>query len=100
MQLQNKTAIITGGAQGIGRATARLFANEGASVVIADLQETAGRQVADEIQSSGGRALFQHANVSLAEDCRRVADAAIGEFGAVHVLFNNAGIIRRASVLE
>jgi NAD(P)-dependent dehydrogenase (short-subunit alcohol dehydrogenase family) len=98
--LTNKVALITGGASGIGRSTALLFAAEGAAVVIADLNEAAGREVEQQISSQGGRALFAPADVTRDQDCRRVAELALRNFGAIHVLFNNAGIIRRASVVE
>jgi NAD(P)-dependent dehydrogenase (short-subunit alcohol dehydrogenase family) len=98
--LKGKTAIITGGACGIGRATALLFAREGAAIVIADKNEPSGKAVADEISAFGSQALFVSANVSTATDCERVAEKAIQEFGGIHVLFNNAGIIRRASIVE
>lgn len=98
--LEGKVAIITGAASGIGRATAILFAREGAAVAIADLNDVTGREVALEIQAAGGRAFFECADVSAAADCRRIVERTRAEFGALHVLFNNAGIIRRASVLE
>ncbi|MBZ5600326.1 MAG: SDR family oxidoreductase [Acidobacteriia bacterium] len=98
--LKGKTALITGGACGIGRATAHLFAREGAAVVIADRNEPSGSAVAGEITAFGGRAIFVPANVTSAADCQRVVERAIQEFGAIHVLLNNAGIIRRASILE
>jgi NAD(P)-dependent dehydrogenase (short-subunit alcohol dehydrogenase family) len=89
--LKGKIAIITGGASGIGRATARLFAQEGAAVVIADIDEASGKSVAREIESSGGQALFVACDVTRAEDCRRAVDAAVTAFGGVDILFNNAG---------
>jgi NAD(P)-dependent dehydrogenase (short-subunit alcohol dehydrogenase family) len=98
--LKGKTALITGGACGIGRATAHLFAREGAAVVIADLNQTAGNAVADEISATGSRALFEPADVTRADDCQRVVERVQREFGGIHVLFNNAGIIRRASIVE
>ena len=98
--LKGKTALITGGACGIGRATAHLFAREGAAVVIVDRNEPSGSAVAGEITAFGGRAIFASANVTNAADCQRVVERAIQEFGAIHVLFNNAGIIRRASIVE
>jgi NAD(P)-dependent dehydrogenase (short-subunit alcohol dehydrogenase family) len=100
MRLSGKIALITGGASGIGRATALLFAREGAAVAIADLNAQAGEAVANEITQSGGRAIFELADVTRATDCRGLAERAIREFGRIDILFNNAGIIRRATVLE
>jgi NAD(P)-dependent dehydrogenase (short-subunit alcohol dehydrogenase family) len=99
-QLQGKTAVITGGAGGIGRSTALLFAREGAAVTIVDLNQPAGIEVVREISIGGGRAIFERADVTRASDCRRVIERTVQEFGGIHVLFNNAGIIRRASVIE
>jgi NAD(P)-dependent dehydrogenase (short-subunit alcohol dehydrogenase family) len=99
-QLDGKIAIITGAASGIGRTTAMLFAREGASVVLTDINESAGHTVAAEITRQGGRALFELSDVTRAADCQRVVDRAVRDFGGIHILFNNAGIIRRASVIE
>jgi NAD(P)-dependent dehydrogenase (short-subunit alcohol dehydrogenase family) len=99
-QLHGKTALVTGGAGGIGRATALLFAHEGAAVGIIDLNQDLGQQVAREISTAGGRAIFERADVTRAADCRRVVERIVHAFGGIHVLFNNAGIIRRASVVE
>ena len=99
-QLQGKTAVITGGASGIGRATALLFAQEGAAVTIVDINQAAGHEVEHEISVAGGRAIFERADVTRASDCLRVIERTVREFGGVDVLFNNAGIIRRASVTE
>jgi NAD(P)-dependent dehydrogenase (short-subunit alcohol dehydrogenase family) len=100
MQLSGKVALITGGASGIGRASALLFAREGAAVAIADLNAQAGEAVANEITQSGGRAIFEPADLSRAEDCRSLVDRAIREFGRIDILFNNAGIIRRGTILD
>jgi NAD(P)-dependent dehydrogenase (short-subunit alcohol dehydrogenase family) len=100
MQVSGKTALITGGAGGIGRATALLFAREGAAVSIVDLNEGAGQELVREISRAGGRAIFARADVACAGDCRRVVERTVKEFGGVDVLFNNAGIIRRASAVE
>jgi NAD(P)-dependent dehydrogenase (short-subunit alcohol dehydrogenase family) len=100
MQLSEKVALITGAASGIGRATALLFAREGAAVALADLNADAGQSVADEIAQSGGRTFFEPVDVTRAADCRRLVERAIREFGRIDILFNNAGIIRRATVLE
>ena len=99
-QLDGKTALITGGAGGIGRATALLFASEGAAVGIVDLNQEAGQEVAREISTAGGRAVFERADVTRPADCRRVVERTVHEFGGIHILFNNAGIIRRASAVE
>src|SRR6202049_1910756 len=99
-ELHGKTAIITGAASGIGRATALLFASEGAAVVIADVNELGGRAVADEIARGGGRSAFEPGDITRAADCQRVIERAVRDFGGIHILFNNAGIIRRASVVE
>src|SRR5882757_5477170 len=99
-QLNGKIAIITGAASGIGRATALLFAHEGAAIVISDVNEAGGRQVAADITGNGGRAVFETGDVTCAADCNRIVDRAVREFGGLHVLFNNAGIIRRASIVE
>jgi NAD(P)-dependent dehydrogenase (short-subunit alcohol dehydrogenase family) len=99
-QLRGKTALITGSAGGIGRATALLFADEGAAVSLVDLNQEAGEEEAREISDAGGRAIFERADVTSAVDCRRVVERTVREFSGIHILFNNAGIIRRASVIE
>jgi NAD(P)-dependent dehydrogenase (short-subunit alcohol dehydrogenase family) len=99
-QLHDKTALITGAASGIGRATALLFAREGASVVLTDVNESAGQTVVAEITKNGGHAIFEPSDVTRAADCQRVIERAVRDFGGIHILFNNAGIIRRASVVE
>ncbi|MFJ8042421.1 SDR family NAD(P)-dependent oxidoreductase [Kitasatospora sp. NPDC096147] len=96
--LQNKVAIVTGGASGIGRATAKLFAAEGAAVVIADLADAG--PVVKEIEAAGGRATAVRADVSSETDCERVVTIAVQTYGGLHVLFNNAGITRRQTALE
>lgn len=98
--LQGKSAIITGAASGIGRAAAVLFAREGASVLLVDLNEAAGRKVQQEISTAGGCAQFEPADVTQAADCRRIAQGALELFGGINILLNNAGIIRRASILD
>lgn len=98
--LSGRVAVITGAASGIGRATAQLFAAEGAAVVAVDLDEVRGNEVADTIKASAGRAMFVAADVTQAANCVRIVERARAAFGRLDILFNNAGIIRRASVLE
>ncbi len=97
--LEGKRAIVTGAASGIGRATALLLAREGAAVTVADMNETGGQAVVAEIKGEGGWAIFVHCDVSQSADCRRTIDQTVAAFGGVDILFNNAGIIRRADVL-
>lgn len=94
-RLQDKIAIVTGANSGIGLATARLFAKEGAKLVLAARRQELTEQVAAEIRAAGGEAVAVAADVSSAEDCRRVVEAAIASFGRIDVLVNNAGIADR-----
>ena len=98
--LEGKKALITGGASGIGRAAALLFAREGAAVAVADLNEAGGHVVVDQIRSEGGRAIFIRCDVTQADDCRRAVEQIVAGLGGLDVLFNNAGIIRRATVVD
>jgi NAD(P)-dependent dehydrogenase (short-subunit alcohol dehydrogenase family) len=98
--LAGKRALITGGASGIGRATALLFAREGAAVAVVDLNEVGGQAVVQEIVDSGGQAIFLRCDVSLAADCQRAVQQTVDELWGLEILFNNAGIIRRANVVD
>ena len=91
-EFDGKAVIVTGGAYGIGRATAQAFAREGAAVAIADIEGEAGEAVAAGIRREGGRALLVHADVALGQDCRRTVEETVRAFGGVDILFNNAGI--------
>jgi D-sorbitol dehydrogenase (acceptor) len=92
VKLQNKVAIVTGGAQGIGRAIGLRFAQEGAAVVVADLQEQAANTVATEIHSLDGKAIPVAVDVRRQEDVQALVDAAVEAFGGVDILVNNAGV--------
>ncbi len=97
--LTNKVALVTGGASGIGRATAILFAQEGAAIAIVDVNAEMGQSAVAEIESAGGKAIFIRCDVTRADDCRAAVEETASTFGGLHILFNNAGIIRRADVL-
>jgi NAD(P)-dependent dehydrogenase (short-subunit alcohol dehydrogenase family) len=91
-RLEGKVAVITGSGQGIGRAAALLFAREGATVVVTDLNERTGAQTAADIAAAGGRSLFVAADVSRGEDVRRLVAAVRERFGGLQVLYNNASV--------
>ncbi|MCL4109869.1 UNVERIFIED_CONTAM: hypothetical protein GTU68_028778 [Idotea baltica] len=93
MRLKNKVALITGGGNGIGRASAIIFAQEGAKVVVADLNEAAGHETIDLIKKGGGEAVFIKTDVSKKDQCEAMIAAAESNFGGLHILFNNAGIM-------
>src|SRR5262245_43033805 len=88
-ELFDRVAIITGGAGGIGRATAELFVEEGAKVVIADVDASRGAGVAAEL---GAAAAFKQTDVASADQVQALVDFAVSRFGGLHVMFNNAGI--------
>ncbi len=98
--LSNKVALVTGAASGIGRATALLFAKEGAAVAVVDINAGQGQAAVSEIEAAGGKAIFIACNVTSAEDCRQAVEKTVAAFGGLHILFNNAGIIRRANVID
>jgi NAD(P)-dependent dehydrogenase (short-subunit alcohol dehydrogenase family) len=98
--LEGKRAIVTGAASGIGRATATLFAAEGAAVVLADIDAAGASAAATTILASGGRAVAVACDVTRSDDCLRAVDTAVSSFGGLDIVFNNAGIIRRADVVE
>jgi NAD(P)-dependent dehydrogenase (short-subunit alcohol dehydrogenase family) len=98
--LNGKVALITGGASGIGRATALLFAREGAMVAVVDVDEPEGQAVVQTIIDKGRRAIFVRGDVTKAAECQLALRRTVEQLGKLDVLFNNAGIIRRASVVK
>ena len=92
MRLAGKVALISGGARGMGAAEARLFAREGARVVIGDVLDAEGRAVESEVKAKGGECVFTPLDVTREADWRRVVSLAVERFGALHALVNNAGI--------
>jgi NAD(P)-dependent dehydrogenase (short-subunit alcohol dehydrogenase family) len=91
-RLAGKVAIVTGGANGMGRATALLFAREGASVVVGDVDPVAGKSAEAEARATGGRLSYQHCDVSQEADLARLVAHAEATFGKLDTIFNNAGI--------
>jgi len=96
-KLKGKVAIISGATSGIGKATARLFAEEGADVVITGRRAELGQRVLDEITKKGARGVYVQADHSQAEACSRVVERTLAEFGRVDILFNNAGIVTKGT---
>lgn len=92
VNLKNKVAIITGATSGIGRRTAVMFAQNGASVVVNGTNEERGQQVVEEIKVIGGRAIFVKANVGDVKEAEAMAEKTVEEFGKIDILINNAGI--------
>src|SRR5688500_5756293 len=90
--LNGKIAMVTGGASGIGEATALLYAAHGAKVVVSDIHDEAGNKVVSRIREQGGEALFIQADVSQAADCEQLVQRTVAAFGRVDIAFNNAGI--------
>ena len=90
--LEGKVAVVTGAANGMGRATALLFAQEGARVVIGDVDMAGGSSAVSEIKAAGGEAVFVPCDVSKEAEVRELIDSAEREYGGLHTIFNNAGI--------
>ena len=100
MRLEGKAAVVTGAGQGIGAAIARLFAAEGARLVLADLRSGPATGMVEEITSGGGEAVFVQADVTSDAACKRMIDSAIERFGCLDILVNNAGIAGKGTVTE
>ena len=98
MRLEGKVALISGGARGQGAVEAKLFASEGASVIIGDVLDDAGKQVEAEIAESGGNATYVHLDVTSESQWNDAVNAAVERYGKLDILVNNAGILIRAGV--
>ncbi len=99
MRLENKVAIVTGGASGIGEATVRLFVEEGAKVIIADFSER-GNDISTELNSKGYDTLFVKTDVSKEEDIKQMITEAVNQFGKLDIMYANAGVASDAPALE
>ena len=92
MRLEGKTAIVTGASNGMGSSESKLFAKEGANVVLADVDSKAGQQLVEEISEGGGKAHFEMCDVSSEENWQSMSDNVLSKYGSVDILVNNAGI--------
>ena len=99
-RLDGKVALISGGARGQGAVEGRMFAREGAAVVLGDIQDDDGKKVEAEIRGAGGQATYVHLNVTREADWRAAVTTAVQTYGKLSVLVNNAGILLRAKIEE
>ena len=100
MKLAERVAVITGAAQGIGAACAHVFAQQGAKVVVGDINEVGATAVAKDIAAAGGYAFARRADVGTRADCEALVEHAIAHFGRIDILVNNAGIVHAAEFLD
>ena len=99
-RLKDKVAVITGGAAGIGKATAIRFAQEGAAIAIWDVQEEKGREVAEMLTEAGAKAVFYKVNTADSVAVQEAVTAVMNDFGRIDILINNAGILRDSTLLK
>lgn len=99
-RFKNKVAIVTGGANGIGRASCLAFAREGASVTVADIDDKAGEAIVTEIKSAGGKAIFVQGDIASEDYVKKLIDETVKAFGGIDVLDNNAGVVKYGTVVD
>ena len=100
MRLAAKVAIITGAGSGIGRASAYLFAKDGAKITVADIDNAGGEETVATIKADGGEAIFVHTDVSIASEVKHLVEVTKDKFGQIDILFNNAGIFMKRTPVE
>ncbi len=100
MRFKDKVALVTGSGSGIGKATVKAFAKEGAKVVVTDIAEERAKEVAEEIRNEGGEAISIKADVSKPEDAKMLVDETIKAYGKIDILVNNAGTVRDATIAK
>ena len=100
MRLENKRAIITGAGTGIGRAIAERFSQEGAKVMVAEIEEPGGNQTVERILKSGGTAFFQQTDTSLEDSIQSMVERTVSEFGGIDIVVNNAAAFVFGSIEE
>jgi 3-oxoacyl-[acyl-carrier protein] reductase len=100
MKLANKVALITGAGSGMGKSAALIFAEEGARIAAVDINEGQVKETADQITKKGGKAFAIRADVSKAEDVRRMVDETVAKFGGLNIVYNNAGIEGESNFLS
>jgi NAD(P)-dependent dehydrogenase (short-subunit alcohol dehydrogenase family) len=99
-RLEGKVAVVTGGALGIGQAAAQAMAQEGARVVIGDINDEAGQQTVAEIKAAGGEALFRHCDVAVTAEVEALINTAVEQYDTLDILVNNAAVALAGSVVE
>jgi len=100
MKLKDQVAVITGAGRNIGKAMAKLFASEGAKIVVAEMHEGRGQSVVDDINKSGGQAALVLGDVSKSSDVQRMVQETVSNFGAIDILVNNAALTDHANILD
>ncbi|HPJ68845.1 MAG TPA: glucose 1-dehydrogenase [Desulfobacteraceae bacterium] len=100
MRLDGKTAIITGGGSGIGRASSILFSKEGANIVVADIDCLKGQETVEKISANGGEAAFIQVDVTKVVEVKNMIELTIEKFGQLNILFNNAGVLQKMKKIE
>ena len=100
MRLKDKVVFITGAGSGVGRAASKIFAREGAKIVVVDIDPNAGRETVDRVKQQGGVALFVLCDVAVEADVKKAIETGVSAFGKLNILYTNAGVLWRDKDLE